>query len=325
MNSTSAFTFFNGNTIYSQSGDVPFYYADRPALIPGVPDRILALVAPITGYWILSLFFHGLDMSGWQWLNEYRIHAADNVKTRKLATRSEVILAVVVQQAIQTMFGYFMGLIRNAPTRPGSWRGEMEDVRTVMVRIVVTVLGSELGKKVLQGAEMVDLVYFLYWWGIPAAQLFVAMLIADTWEYFVHRFIHMNQFLYKNIHSVHHRIYVPYAFGAMYNHPIETFLMDAPSDVVGKACALLSVRQSNLFWTFSNLKTVDDHCGYRLPFDPFQLMSGNNADFHDIHHQAIGMRANFSTLFFTHWDVLFGTRMTRKDIELRRRKVGKVA
>jgi sphinganine C4-monooxygenase len=72
----------------------------------------------------------------------------------------------------------------------------------------------------------------------------------------------MNQFLYKNIHSVHHRIYVPYAFGAMYNHPIETFLMDAPSDVVGKACALLSVRQSILFWTFSNLKTVDDHCGY---------------------------------------------------------------
>lgn len=67
MNSKLVFTFSQDNhTIYNPSTDVPFYYADCPALIPGVADGTLALVIPIIGYWTLSLFFHGLDISGWQ-------------------------------------------------------------------------------------------------------------------------------------------------------------------------------------------------------------------------------------------------------------------
>lgn len=47
----------------------------------------------------------------------------------------------------------------------------------------------------------------------------------------------------------------------------------------------MTVRQMIIFFTFSTFKTVDDHCGYVFPFDPLQIMSGNNADYHDIHHQ----------------------------------------
>jgi len=120
---------------------------------------------------------------------------------------------------------------------------------------------------------------------------------------------------------VHHRLYVPYAFGALYNHPLEGFLLDSFGAVLSEAVAHLSVRQAALFFALSTCKTVDDHCGYSLPFDPLQLLSGNTADYHDIHHQIIGIKSNFSQPWFVHWDVLLGTRMTRQDIEERRSKL----
>jgi sphinganine C4-monooxygenase len=98
--------------------------------------------------------------------------------------------------------------------------------------------------------------------------------------------MHMNKFLYKHIHSVHHRLYVPYAYGALYNHPVEGFLLDSLGALVGEYLSGMTIRQAGLLFTVATLKTVDDHCGYRLPFDPLQLMTGNNADYHDIHHQA---------------------------------------
>lgn len=96
--------------------------------------------------------------------------------------------------------------------------------------------------------------------------------------------MHSNKYLYK-IHSVHHRLHVPYAFGASYSHPIEGLLIDCLSMIMGETVAKLSVRQTLFLCTISSIKAVDDHCGYKLPYDPFQMFSGNTADFHDIHHQ----------------------------------------
>lgn len=148
-------------------------------------------------------------------------------------------------------------------------------------------------------------------------------MVLDTWQYFLHRLMHLNRFLYKHLHSVHHRLYVPYAYGALYNHPIEGFVLDTLGALLTETVTGLSVRQAMLFFVLSTCKTVDDHCGYSLPFDPLQMLSGNTADYHDIHHQAIGIKSNFSQPWFVHWDVILGTRMTRQDIEERRAKVKK--
>ena len=56
------------------------------------------------------------------------------------------------------------------------------------------------------------------------------------------------------------------------------------------------------------MKTVDDHCGYALPWDPLQHITSNNAAYHDIHHQSWGIKTNFSQPFFTIWDRLLGTK-----------------
>ena len=69
----------------------------------------------------------------------------------------------------------------------------------------------------------------------------------------------------------------------------------------------MTQRQGIAFWCLSTIKTVDDHCGYSLPWDPIQHISGNNAAYHDIHHQSWGIKTNFSQPFFTFWDALLGT------------------
>jgi sphinganine C4-monooxygenase len=107
----------------------------------------------------------------------------------------------------------------------------------------------------------------------------------DAWQYWLHRTVHSVAFLYKHFHSVHHRLYAPYSFGGLYNHPVEGFFVDTLGAAVAEAAACLEMREAALFFTLSMIKTVDDHCGYRLPFNPFHLLFVNSSDYHDIHHQ----------------------------------------
>jgi len=74
-------------------------------------------------------------------------------------------------------------------------------------------------------------------------------------------YAHVNTFLYRHIHSWHHRLYVPYAFGALYNHPLEGFTLDTVGAMVAHTLAGLTTRQAILFFAISTAKTVDDHCG----------------------------------------------------------------
>jgi hypothetical protein len=76
--------------------------------------------------------------------------------------------------------------------------------------------------------------------------------------------------------------------------------------IAGLVTRLLA-RELIVLYTFATLKTVDDHCGYRLPYDIFQIIFPNNSVYHDIHHQIWGIKHNFSQPFFTVWDRMFGT------------------
>jgi sphinganine C4-monooxygenase len=111
-------------------------------------------------------------------------------------------------------------------------------------------------------------------------------------------------------HSRHHRLYVPYAYGALYNHPFEGFILDTVGAGLSYKLMGMTPRQAIVFFCCSTVKTVDDHCGYALPWDPLQHITSNNAAYHDIHHQTWGIKTNFSQPFFTFWDKLLGTKYT---------------
>lgn len=110
---------------------------------------------------------------------------------------------------------------------------------------------------------------------------------------------------------------MPYAYGALYNHPFEGFLLDTLGASIAYKLAGMNTRQGMVFFAGSTIKTVDDHCGYALPWDPLQHITSNNAGYHDVHHQSWGIKTNFSQPFFTFWDRMLGTVWTGGDVSAR--------
>jgi len=331
-------------------------------LISFIPDFYLSLIIPIAVYWIVSMFFHYIDVYDvWP---QYRLHTPAEILKRNHVSRYEVARDVIIQQIIQTVVGAVLGL-----TEPEEMNGKEDyDVAqwATRLRIAQRALPQLLGllglnaaaisknisvshpvlAGVLAGGKYPSLTLGLdvvsgspvpafasweiiaakaiYWCIVPAAQFMLAILIVDTWQYFLHRAMHMNKWLYSEsyfphflrirsnmllatFHSRHHRLYVPYAFGALYNHPFEGFLLDTVGASMAYKVAGLTARQGMIFFGASVIKTVDDHCGYALPWDPVQHITSNNAAYHDIHHQSWGIKTNFSQPFFTFWDKLLGT------------------
>ncbi|KAJ8445461.1 hypothetical protein Cgig2_031274 [Carnegiea gigantea] len=144
---------------------------------------------------------------------------------------------------------------------------------------------------------------------VIALQFVIAMVVLDTWQYFMHRYMHHNKFLYRHIHSQHHRLVVPYAFGALYNHPLEGIILDTVGGALSFLVTGMSARTSIFFFSFATIKTVDDHCGLMLPGNLFHIFFRNNSAYHDVHHQLYGSKYNFSQPFFVTWDRILGTYM----------------
>ncbi|KZT56853.1 putative Sphinganine C4-hydroxylase [Calocera cornea HHB12733] len=313
MSNSSVYESFPPYNLVPDPVTFPFYYAPRPSVIPGLSDAHLALLAPIIVYWCYSLIFHLFDTwpEQFPWLDKYRIHDSAEIKSRNLVTKAQVVRAVILQQAIQTALGLWWVEEDRGKTNHAA---AMRDLAPWVVSISNIVLGPRTSLTVLQryGTPIVE---FVYWWAIPAIQLLFATFFIDTWQYFWHRAFHVNKYLYRQFHSHHHRLYVPYAFGALYNHPLEGLILDTVGTAIAEAASFMTVRQACFLFMLATFKTVDDHCGYAIWWDPFQLLFGNNADYHDIHHQQAGIKRNFSQPFFTHWDAILNTRLTRRDFE----------
>ncbi|GJJ07861.1 hypothetical protein Clacol_002067 [Clathrus columnatus] len=258
--------------------------------------------------------YHGLDISGWQWLEQYRMQPSEDDLKKNLVTRGQVVRTVAFQQCLQTALGYFwLGV--------GSGSIIQEDhakhMRLIFERVgygLSLLLGDYEGRRLwaLYGSLIT---YTLYWWAIPAFRFILALIIMDTYQYFLHRTFHEIPFLYKHFHSMHHRLYVPFAFGSLYGHPFEGAILDGIGGGLSHSLAGLSERQAIFFFAFATYKTVDDHCGYYFPWHPIHALFGNNADYHDIHHQHAGIKSNYSQPLFVYWDAILGTRMTREELE----------
>ncbi|GLI72127.1 sphingolipid C4-hydroxylase sur2 [Penicillium ochrochloron] len=184
-----------------------------------------------------------------------------------------------------------------------------------VVQSLILDSGAEVVAPAFAGWELA-VASFMYWYFVPALQFLLAISIVDTWQYFLHRAMHLNRWLYVTFHSRHHRLYVPYAFGALYNHPVEGFLLDTAGTGIGFLVSGMTNRQAMWFFTCSTIKTVDDHCGYAFPWDPLQHFTSNNAAYHDIHHQSWGIKTNFSQPFFIFWDRLLNTQW-KGEVKLR--------
>ncbi|PFH56097.1 hypothetical protein XA68_17073 [Ophiocordyceps unilateralis] len=342
-----------------------------------ISDFWLSLLLPVAVYWAASLLFHVVDVL--DLFPQYRLHTPDEILRRNHAGRFEVARDVVVQQIIQVVTGAALALAEPAEMRGKAeydvavWATRLRVAQRALPPLLrllglnaaaisksvsashpllaralsgggfpPSLAAPDVGAPAFASWELsaASLIYHVL---VPALQFFAAIFILDTWQYFLHRLMHMNRWLYSEwrtplhgrmsfsavippppplsvtrlpltqvvsatFHSRHHRLYVPYAFGALYNHPFEGFLLDTLGAGVAFKLTGMTLRQGTCFFAFSTLKTVDDHCGYAFPWDPLQRVTSNNAAYHDIHHQTWGIKNNFSQPFFTFWDSLLNTK-----------------
>lgn len=144
--------------------------------------------------------------------------------------------------------------------------------------------------------------------GLPSVVEVAWMLLAfiymdDFFYYWSHRALHQ-PWLFKRIHSVHHRIHTPWAITGHYMHPIEYLIT---STLVLVPPALLGAHVVTIWvWiVFRQWEAAEGHCGLALRFSPTHwLPFGDGARHHDFHHARV--RGNYAG-FFPLWDRVFGT------------------
>lgn len=327
-----------------------------PPIIPGIPDTYLALALPIIAYWAVSMVFHVIDEWDLfpQYRLHTPAEVLKRNHVSRWDVFRDVVIQQIIQTAVGLSASYFddEATFGKEDYDIALWAQRLRIAQRAipailkMVGIDSVALAKSFGDghPLLAGAvsggiypELTQTILLhgqptitptfaeweilaakgIYHIVVPAIQFFLAICIVDTWQYFLHRAMHMNKFLYTTFHSRHHRLYVPYAYGALYNHPFEGFLLDTLGAGIAYIASGMTVRQGMWFFTMSSIKTVDDHCGYAFPWDPLQHITSNNAGYHDVHHQSWGIKTNFSQPFFTFWDTLLGTKWTGGDVSAR--------
>lgn len=153
--------------------EIPFYFFARKNLVGGVPDTILALVSHHIVYWILCGAFDFLDRCRWKWLDRYRIREPDEIESRNLVSRSEVIATVISQQALQTAIGLI--ILADVPGIPLSRCGwEPEAMENTLLDLAQLGFIPKLLASMLAFHKR-EIAYWVYWWIIPTSQLILAM------------------------------------------------------------------------------------------------------------------------------------------------------
>lgn len=126
---------------------------------------------------------------------------------------------------------------RSSQLQPGGWEDPTKECASALF-----VGGLVLSQQILQvamnvaldvfsGTAALPIEPFPAWW-VAFLQFLGMVAVIDTWQYWGHRFMHVNRWFYVHVHSWHHKIHAPYAMSASFNHPVEGFLLDTLSGAI---------------------------------------------------------------------------------------------
>lgn len=203
-------------------------------LLSFIPDFYLTLILPIVAYWGTSLIFHLIDIYDiWP---QYRLHTPAEILKRNHVSRYEVARDVIIQQIIQTVVGAVLGLTEpeefagKEEYDVARWATRVRIAQRALPRLL-DLLGLNaaaisknfsgshpmiagalaggryplnMGLDVVSGATVSAFASWellaakaIYWFIVPAVQFAIAIIFVDTWQYFLHRAMHMNKWLYS--------------------------------------------------------------------------------------------------------------------------------
>ena len=230
-----------------------------PSLVPPIPDKLLTLLLPIAAYWGASMFFHWIDEKDFfpQYRLHTPAEVAKRNRVSRWEVVRDVVIQQIIQTAVGWLLGMtepddFFGKeeydiavwarrIRIAQSFiPGALalvgldaKGLSGNIGSRYPVLSQILLGGQ--HESLSGIRNVGgpvkavapnfatweltLAWAIYWLLIPALQFAVAIVVVDTWQYFLHRAMHMNKWLYSKLLGLcqsisftnHHCSYLPFA------------------------------------------------------------------------------------------------------------------
>ena len=214
-----------------------YHLTPLPPLLPPIPDKLLTLLLPLAAYWSLSMFFHWIDTKDYfpKYRLHTPAEVLKRNRVSRWEVVRDVLIQQVVQTAVGWLLGMtepddFFGKekydvavwarrIRIAERSiPGLLATVGLDARAMAKNLGIShpILGGALQGGQYPSLEILSaahnsstkgtsgfvewelmLASAIYWVLIPVLQFGVAIVVVDTWQYFLHRAMHMNKWLYS--------------------------------------------------------------------------------------------------------------------------------
>ena len=174
--------------------------------------------------------------------SQYRLHTPAEILNRNHVSRYEVARDVIIQQIIQTFVGVVLGLTEPEDMTGkedydiARWAQRLRIAQRALPQLlgflglnaaaisknisgshpmIAAVLAGgkypslDMGLDVISGVAIPTFASWeiftakaIYWYLVPALQFGLAIFIEDTWQYFLHRAMHMNKWLYSEFHCL---------------------------------------------------------------------------------------------------------------------------
>jgi len=159
-------------------------------------------------------------------------------------------------------------------------------------------------------------------WYVIVLQLMFFILLDDFLFYWMHRGLHESRWLFRRVHSVHHRIMTPWSITGHYMHPAE-YVLTGTVMLIGPLLVGAHVVTLYIWIVLRQWEAAEGHAGYDFPWSPTHLMPlSDGATHHDFHHAKI--KGNYAG-FFPWTDAAFGTLVEGYPEHLARRKAGRAS
>jgi sterol desaturase/sphingolipid hydroxylase (fatty acid hydroxylase superfamily) len=137
------------------------------------------------------------------------------------------------------------------------------------------------------------------WWIIGLQFIFIA-LVDDLWFYYIHRYAHENTWLFRHIHSIHHRVRSTLPLDYIYVHPLEWMMggLGIPLACIIMYCAFgpISAYAFCGFGAFKVFHEINIHSGIKswiLERHPLKFIG--SSEHHGNHHFKI--KGNYASCF----------------------------
>lgn len=187
-------------------------------LLPWISDLNLLLATPILVHWLMSLAYSIMEYGNYFW--RFRTHTSAEELTRNTVSRTKCLKGVLLNQAIQTGLGIVLSMGGHGDMCGGEehrirlWASRVHIIVQIMLKMInitgldlssmtkspdshtgLSSVGMDSESSLMAGDLVVA--HFLYKYVRPMIQVLAAAWVADTWQYFGHRWLHTNKWAFS--------------------------------------------------------------------------------------------------------------------------------